>query len=185
MEASPNKHSIFEFVANSDEFHSILLHEKSWDLTDKILDNKDSTQDYSTAEAAIEKIGVQGDFPSLYGAIPVFSQHAYNVFKDVLHREVVFHPMQIEGEQFYVAKITNIIDCLDPKRSKLSRNKVTGRVSRIHNYVFDLEKLKDTYLFRVPETQYMEVYFTDKFKAMMDEHELKGLYIDKPIFEKK
>lgn len=101
--------------------------------------------------------GRVGDFPSLYGFIPVFSQRAWDVLgpllADVVEALPIKHP---SGKAYYAINVLQVVDCLDRKRSQLEFSS-SGKVMGVEKYVFDPKRLPPFHMFKIPESSDLEV----------------------------
>jgi hypothetical protein len=120
----------------------------------------------------------QGDFLSLndYGRIPVMSVRAWDALQSLI--DYCCEPLPIfdsTGKTFYLIHVMDTIGCLDESRSKLVRNEVTGRVSRIFNYALKMQMLHGKHIFKLPLECGAELIVDDHFRAIVDSNELRGL----------
>jgi hypothetical protein len=118
----------------------------------------------------------KGDFPSLYGATPIFSERAWETLYPLVGGSVealpLIHP---SGEKYFAINVLDVVDCLDLTKTKLTRNDVTGRVSSIQEYHFRQHLLTGKHIFKLPETKGLEVLVSEEFKQAVETSELKGL----------
>jgi len=78
------------------------------------------------------------------------------------------------GTIFYVINVTDLIDCLDYDNSEIKRFPSSGRVMRVIKYVFKIEKLRNTTIFKLPEFPKAISYVTEEFKNVVEENNIKG-----------
>lgn len=72
-------------------------------------------------EAELEVDGdrppVRPDCPYLWGPIPVLSDRGRRALEDLLGGDVEWLPARLEGERYWLANVTNLVDGLDRERS--------------------------------------------------------------------
>ena len=119
-----------------------------------------------------------GDFPSLsnYNEIPVVTQQAWDVLRPLIGASCealpIIHP---SGEPFYLIHVMSIIDCLDTKRSRLTRSGIDGRINRISRYGFKREMLNGQHIIKLPFGKGSDLLVDDVFRKAVEENGLRGL----------
>lgn len=91
------------------------------------------------------ELGEEGDIIS-YGKstiYPIFTEKTLHILIDLIQDSVEFLPLQHERYHCYLVNITNVIDCLDEKNSKLNKWGV------IMKYDFIEEEVRDQHIFFV------------------------------------
>jgi hypothetical protein len=87
---------------------------------------------------------------SVLGADTIVSDQAKLELAPHIEHECVFLPVNLMGapQKYWMMYVTHVLDCLDIRNSKFShiRNPPKG----IAHYSFNVEKLEDVYLFRLP-----------------------------------
>jgi hypothetical protein len=83
-----------------------------------------------------------------HGVRMIISEKSRQLLQPFIGSESVFLPVILEQspEKYWALYVTKILDCLDVERSKFGRMLPKS----IRQYHFLEEKLKDTYLFRLP-----------------------------------
>lgn len=115
------------------------------------------------------------DFPSLIIGKPIMKGNVKNIFEPLMSKEVEFLPLIHSELELYVVNITNVLDCVDWSRSDV-RTYSDGEWADFNKLVFDFSKIPDdTYMFKIKETATVQVFVTDLFKKVVDEHKFKGL----------
>ncbi|WP_342351893.1 imm11 family protein [Paenibacillus xylanexedens] len=115
------------------------------------------------------------DFPRIIIGKPAMNANVKKVFEPFVSDEVEFLPLAHDELELYVLNVTNILDCVDWERSDV-RRKSDGSWAGFDKVVFDFSKIPHgTYMFKIKETATVEVYVTDLFKKVVDEHKFKGL----------
>jgi len=127
-----------------------------------------------------EPVPINGDFPSLYGPTPVFSERAWESLYSLVNGSVEALPLIYpSGETYFAINVLDVVDCLDLTKTKLTRNDVTGRVSSIQEYHFRPHLLTGKHMFKLPETKALEVLVSEEFKQAVEANGLKGLIFRK------
>ena len=114
------------------------------------------------------------DFPNLISGKPVISAKVKHIIEPFLRNEVEFLPLLHDELELYMLNVTNLLDCIDWKRSIKSDQ--SDSIIRFDKQVFDFSKIPDdTYMFKIKENAVIETYFTDNFKSLIEKHKIKGL----------
>ncbi|MFX3648362.1 MAG: imm11 family protein [Paenibacillus sp.] len=115
------------------------------------------------------------DFPRLIIGKPIMKKNVKEVFEDHISKEVELLPLIHDELELYVVNVTNILECVDWNRSDV-RSYSDGDFAGFNKLVFDFSKIpNNTYMFKIKETATVEVFVTDLFKEVVDEHKFKGL----------
>ena len=121
-----------------------------------------------------------GDFPSLYGPVPIFSERAWIGLQPLIEGAVeglpIKHP---SGDNYFAIHVLDVVDALDRKKSAVKLY-ADGGVMRVVNYCFKSKPLKGKQIFRIPESVYLEVLVSETFKKRVEELKLKGVLF-KPL----
>ncbi|NEQ73155.1 MAG: hypothetical protein F6K23_08740 [Okeania sp. SIO2C9] len=85
--------------------------------------------------------------------------------------------MSIDVEDFNmkVLNISNIIGCLDEKKSECLYFKNSHKVMQIKKYSFDTNLLDNIALFKIPQLVRSYIFATDAFRERVLEEKLTGL----------
>lgn len=113
----------------------------------------------------------KGDYVYYTANVPVFYSRAVSLLNEYIAGNVQFLPAKHERELYFV-NVTNIVDCIDYKRSILRQNP-WNVFSGFERMFFIEEKLKDEYIFKIPELLHTHVFVTDQFKGMVEQLKLK------------
>lgn len=122
--------------------------------------------------------GRDGDFPSLvsYNKIPVFSERAWRALCPLIGERVEALSLSHPQEPHYIINVLDVVDCLDVDRSKVTRNGVTGRVSRVWHYALKNEHLlAGKHIFWTPTESGSDMMVDDEFCKCVEQHNLLGL----------
>jgi len=103
-----------------------------------------------------------GDFPSLGGIIPVFSQKAVSALRDLLEENGELLPLVCDEGEYFAYNVTRIVDALDEKQSSVDRF-ATGNIMGISRYHLQSTALDSLTIFKLPQSARVETYVTDTF----------------------
>ncbi|MEG6591326.1 imm11 family protein [Paenibacillus barengoltzii] len=115
------------------------------------------------------------DFPDYRIGKPVISARVKEVIEPFVRTEVEFLPLMHEELDLYMVNVTNVLDCVDWKRSDFESFE-DGTLAGFNKLVFDFTKIpKWTYIFKFKERATTRVYVTEAFKDLIESHKFKGL----------
>lgn len=92
-----------------------------------------------------------------------------------ISNEVELLPLDVEGIEYKLINITNLVDCLDEKKSEVKYFKNSIDVKRITTYIFYTDLLINVKLFKIPQQKRTEIFATDAFRDKILESGLTGL----------
>lgn len=119
--------------------------------------------------------GKYNDFPRYLPGRPIVSEKVKDILLPIVAGEVETLPLAHPDLKLFMLNITNVIDCVDYKRSVIKLTK-KGNFARFIKLVFDFSEIpENTYIFKIKETAIVQVFVTDKFKELVELHGLKGL----------
>lgn len=107
-----------------------------------------------------------GDVFSVEVSSFILNEKSYKILYPYIKNEVQIFKTKSENDNLYVVNVTNIIDCLDYDKSEIKRFPSSDRVMRIIKYVFKIEKLNNTTIFKLPENPKGKSYVTEEFKKL-------------------
>jgi hypothetical protein len=114
----------------------------------------------------------EGDFPSLIGHIPVFSQRAAEALGDMLEPNGQLLPLDCGRGVYYAYNVTKLVDALDEEQSEIVRFS-SGRIMDIRRYALAGEGLDEGLtIFKLSVTPLLRVFVTGRFVEAV---ELSGL----------
>ena len=91
------------------------------------------------------------DMPYVYGhGLLVVSARLVAQCGHLLRLYGEFLPVECEGGEFFAYHCTNVVDCLDEARSRLSRSRADGRILNVYEPAFVLDRLHEGVVFRLP-----------------------------------
>lgn len=115
------------------------------------------------------------DFPNFLIGKPVVSARVKEVIEPFVKNEVEFLPLIHDELDLYMINVTNVLDCVDWKRSDV-RLTAKGEYAGFNKLVFDFEKIAPSmYMFKFKETARTRVYVTEAFKNLIENTKFKGL----------
>lgn len=90
-----------------------------------------------------------------------FKMEAANNLADILEQAGEALPIYIGEEVWYALNITTISEALDRDKSEFEMN--DGKIKKIPNkFVFDINKLPNTSLFKIPDDNFTDVFCIDR-----------------------
>ena len=79
------------------------------------------------------------------------------------------------GELLYIIHVMETIDCLDERRSEVSRNSATNRISSVWRHAFDYSKMQGKHIFRLPLESGSDLLVSEEFQSLCERENLIGL----------
>jgi hypothetical protein len=115
------------------------------------------------------------DFPnSNFGGLAL-SERAKVCLEPLLSTYGELLPLACPDEPLWALNITKVIDALDLERSViLDRPTMNPMCPNVVRCAFDATRTSDAVIFRLPQTNVSEIFFTDKFVEEVRRHELTG-----------
>lgn len=115
------------------------------------------------------------DFPDYIIGKPIVSKKVKLILEPYIAPEVEFLPLIHDEMDLFMVNVTNILDCVDWQRSEVHWSKNQNFLG-FNKLKFDFSKIpSDTYIFKFKETAATQVYVTEAFKDIIDQHQLQGL----------
>jgi hypothetical protein len=108
------------------------------------------------------------------------SKRAWDCLRPIIEADVQVIPVsRPDGVLFYALNVLRVIDCLNRDRSEFSVRPMFeptdyGYICAIYKYNFDMSKVGDAAIFKIPEMVGREFYVTDVFKDAVESHKLTG-----------
>ena len=117
-----------------------------------------------------------GDFAYFTAGVVACNEHVLSLLGNKVMSEIEVLPIGLQSDQkWYLLNVVNVIDCLDEGRSEIKYFPDGKKILRIIKYSFREELVRDSFLFKIPQMVRTEVFATENFQALVDEHKLKGL----------
>jgi hypothetical protein len=161
--ADPNKYACVAFRGDELPFRKMFNSEKPLAPKWKPIELEvDSSQ------------GPIGDFPALTATIPVLSEKALSILAPIIGEAAEALPVKVSAQLFYALHVTETVDALNENASQCSRFS-DGPIRKVERYCFKRERMRDKHIFRLPQTRFGEILFSEKFKHEVLNANLKGL----------
>jgi len=170
--------SIFRIVPDSDRFNCMEAHEKYWPILDRFTGSKLAATWKRIPLLMDTSVGRVGDFPSLRGPVPVFSQRAWNALQPLIEKSVEALPVKCGTHDYYLINVIDVVDCLDHARSHIKRFS-SGRIMLVESYCFRDSCLTTQVIWKLPETASLEVLVSESFRRAVEKSQLQGLLLEK------
>jgi hypothetical protein len=149
---------------------------RDWDKIEVAL-GKDVAHDWIALDAKIAK-GKPRDFVQM-GTLLVCGNEAWQLLENKLKNEVQPLPIKVGELHYYILNVTNIVDCLDTSASRFLRTPFDATGGEIIKYVFQQDKLVNTFLFAIPQMPKI-VFATSAFKDLVEGLQLQDITFQKP-----
>ena len=140
--------------------------------------NRSAAQEWKPVKVKIEDPEFpEGDFPSLTNLfyVPIFSKRAWNILSPILGSSVECLPLNYPSRDYFLINVMEQLDCLDEKRSDLSRNDASGYVNNIYEYAFREKVIAGKHIFKTPRKSAAKLYVDEGFRRTVESNGLKGL----------
>ncbi len=119
-----------------------------------------------------------GDFPGFLPGALILSQRALAGFKAEWLRAGELLQMLSQGTpEFWLLNVTRVLPALDTERTKGSRFVGASHFSHVDRYVFNMEAIGDTTIFKVPEWT-ATVFVTEAFASLLEASSLTGYKLE-------
>jgi hypothetical protein len=170
--------TVYILKADANHFQGLVADSRTWREVFSHFDGQSLADSWVEPEVTVfegdlEKHLPAGDFPSLIGVIPVFSEKAALALRDVLegHGEVL--PLSCDFANYYAFNVTRVIPALDEAASRFRRFS-DGLTSAILSYEFQSDVIRDVAIFKMPYVHKSLVYVTDPFVDRVQQVGLTG-----------
>ncbi len=147
-----------------------VYYEREWEDT--------SLEESQRAYLARRGLMPRGDFPSLFGTEPIFTERARQILGPWIEKAVEFIPLHCGEETLYMVNVVDVVDCLDRKLSTIKWIS-GGAIYKVDHYVIKDKLLGGKHMFKIPKL-WASIYVSDEFKKVVEDSGLKGL-IWKPL----
>ena len=119
---------------------------------------------------------ILADYSNLsYDVHPIFSQRAKDLLSDHLQGLGRWIELIYDEAPYWLFYITNVVDALDEPNSKVIYfTEEPTNVLRIAQYVFQAAKVKNQFIFTLPQMPGSQRLVTDDFVNLVREHRLMG-----------
>lgn len=174
---------VFTLRPNANHFQNFVLPDEAVWGTLETFDGTPVAQKWTPLEVNVFRDNNQnarlppGDFPTLGGTIPVFSETAVNEFGDMLYPNGEVLPLEGGEGKYYAYNVTRFVDALDEERSELVRFS-HGGIMRVVKHEFVPQAIGDAVIFKLPQTPRMYVYVTQPFVDRVRSAGLRGFLFE-------
>lgn len=114
---------------------------------------------------------------ALLGVVPLFSDNAVRILESALRSSGELLPVQCSQRAYSVFNVTRVVDALREDESTIQRFS-TGRVMSIDRYSFDVERVANLQIFKIPQLRQASLFVTDDFVASAKAAGLTGFRFD-------
>lgn len=134
------------------------------------------------------------DCPHWFPGVLVFSERAWKQMSGCVGSdEVEVLPLRTKPNRhgfeydYCLVNVIKVVECLDQKRSQVTRYPSSGRIMRIDRYAFDINKLEGVSVFKIPEQLTTAIFVTGPFVQRYRSTELEGLAFERvfPVAQEK
>jgi len=116
----------------------------------------------------------KGDFPSLPGSVPVFSERALQVLEPLIRGSVELIPLVCQEDKLYLINVIDSLDCFDRQRSVLKELPGGAFMGVDHYEIKNAQLFEGKGIVRFSGLP-VDIFVTDAFRKLVEEHDLKGL----------
>ncbi|SFB49999.1 hypothetical protein SAMN05216312_110173 [Cohnella sp. OV330] len=113
------------------------------------------------------------DYPKFGSGIVILSERAVTVLKDLIESRGELLKLNHIRFAYYALNILNIVPGLDYKNSEITFFE-DGSVWDIRKYAFELERVANESIFKIPERLSTQIFVTDTFRDCVLQHNLTG-----------
>ncbi|RKY23373.1 MAG: hypothetical protein DRP79_09330 [Planctomycetota bacterium] len=113
-----------------------------------------------------------GDFPDLDPGFLCLSRKAADRLRHLLLPHGKILPLICDEGEYYLYKVTTVIDALDEEMSQFTRFS-DGGIMTIEKHEFHPERLANAVIFKIPQ-DIVAIFVTDKFVSEIKKTDLKG-----------
>ncbi|MCG8483196.1 MAG: hypothetical protein MJA31_07820 [Clostridia bacterium] len=138
---------------------------------------KSMVHDWPMVEMKTIKQGKKSDAPLCSPSVPVFSERAIEVLKDLLKGNAellpLIHKDYVGQDQLYAVNVVNLRDCIDYDKSEREEfgPNMYGRFTK---YVFKPDVVKDAHIFKIKDFPYFKELYSDEFREKALRNNLRG-----------
>jgi hypothetical protein len=169
--------TLYLYRTDPDRYESILVGDALVELVAMHCEQKRRGKRWNPISVTVPRRLAVSDFPTLieYGAIPVLSNRAWIALRPLLDPVVEALPLVHPTGEYVLLNVLEQLDCLDETNSKLVRNDVSGRVSRVFAYAFKQDLIGGKRIFKTPLKSGAELFVNEEFRTYVESNTLKGL----------
>ncbi|CAN5539923.1 hypothetical protein BH09VER1_BH09VER1_23970 [soil metagenome] len=111
-------------------------------------------------------------YTGLTGAISMTSEMRFHpILMAYFEKAGELLPIKLEtGEDLFILNVTSIADALDLEQAVMRKNPSTGVPVAIQQYAFNVERLPNSSIFKIPETKKVNILaYSGRAKSPVDE----------------
>lgn len=146
------------------------------DLDSLEFDGSSKKDKWEPMEVELDGDKLLGDVTclALIPGIPVFNAKVIKEIRNFIESSVEILPLVYNNDEFYVINITEVLDCIDYKKSKYVTFKSSGRIMRFERYFFNEECIKGKHIFKIKDEPKRRAFVSDEFRLKVLESRISG-----------
>lgn len=166
----------YEYLCDTDRYHRLVLSDAQSLEWINQFDGSSASSWWTPPPISVYENKELGNFPYLAGNLPFFDAEAWARTQPLLEGHVEALPLpppRPDWPELFAINVTTVVDCLDEEASDLTR--FNDLILGIGHYVLHEERLADVPIFRIPGYELTTVFVSPEFRALVDDHGLRGL----------
>ena|SRR5688572_5533045 len=166
--------AIYVYTPDSDTYDSLSLPSgRAYDVVNQLLGTP-TVETWRPIRVQVHKGEKRGDFPSLIGHLPVFSERALSALRPLIENEVEVLSLKGSTTPLYAIHILDLVDCLDEAKSGVKRFP-GGGIMHVDRPVFRDGCVDGKHIFKIRDAPLKDVYVSEEFKRRAEEAGLEGV----------
>lgn len=117
----------------------------------------------------------KGDYLGLSGKLYLFSDRIAKSISNLIYENGEFQDVMVEEEKWNLLNYKTILNCLDLKKSEFLLSDSGDRYIYFEKIVLKEDIIADHYCFLIPEMPAGPLFFTEKFKLLIEKHLAVGI----------
>jgi hypothetical protein len=126
--------------------------------------------------------GPPGDFAYLASHVVALTAPAWGALRPEIEGSVQALPLDVQGEEYQVLNVLDVLDCLDPELTELRTVEPSGRVVGVRRWALREDVVQGHDIFKARAAELQAVLVSEQFRGWVEEAGLKGAIFD-PISE--
>lgn len=118
----------------------------------------------------------KGDYLNLSGKLYLFNNKIVELISKSIFKDAEFQDVMIEGDRWNLLNYKTILNCLDLNKSEYILSDSGDRYIYFEKIVLNEDKIADHYCFLIPEMPTGPLFFTEKFKLLIEKHSGVGMH---------
>jgi hypothetical protein len=165
--------TFFVLRADPDIYDALVLADKRrWSVVGD-LHGQSLAASWKPVEVEVLRGKKRGDHPYLSPGVPVVNERAWKVLKPIVGGAVEALPLRAGDVRYLALNVTVVLDALDLTASEVARFP-SGGIMSVRKFVLRPEVVKGHDIFKVREAELKYVLVSDRFKAAVEQHRLRG-----------